>query len=105
MDRFLWDIKPKLKLWSNTIHHFTLKKKTLENIEGEKRVLVTSREEEVLQIVLDKKAIKSSDIQDLLEVTRQQAHNLLSSLVKKGLLQKFGKTKTSYYMLAKQSGN
>lgn len=82
-----------------------LKKTALENITGEKRVLVTNREEEVLQIVIDKKAIKSSDIQDLLEVTRQQAHNLLSSLVKKGLLQKFGKTKTSYYMLAKQSGN
>lgn len=79
-----------------------LKKSRLEQEMGEKRVLVTTREEEVLQIVLDKKAIKSSDIQDLLEVTRQQAHNLLSSLVKKGLLQKFGKTKTSYYKLAEK---
>ncbi len=73
----------------------------LEKIKGEKRVLVTSREEDVLRIILEKKAIKTSDIQDALSVTRQQAHSLLYSLVKKGLLQKFGKTKTSYYTLLK----
>ena len=79
-----------------------LKNVNLEEIKGEKRVIVTSREEEVLQIVLDKKAIKTSDIQEALSVTRQQAHALLHSLVKKGLLQKFGKTKTSYYKLAQR---
>ncbi len=77
-----------------------LKQTNLEEIKGEKRTIVTSREEEVLQIVLDKKAIKTSDVQVALNVTRQQAHALLHSLVKKGLLQKFGKTKTSYYKLA-----
>lgn len=71
----------------------------MDEVTGEKRVLVTSREEEVLQIVLERKAIKMTDIQDQLEVTRQQAHALISSLVKKGILQKFGKTKTSYYKL------
>jgi len=80
-----------------------LKQTSLEEIKGEKRVIVTSREEEVLQIVLDKKAIRTSDIQNALSVTRQQAHSLLHSLVKKGLLEKFGKTKTSYYKLAKQT--
>lgn len=80
-----------------------LKQTSLEEIKGEKRVIVSSREEEVLQIVLDKKAIKTSDIQSALSVTRQQAHSLLHSLVKKGLLEKFGKTKTSYYKLANQS--
>ncbi|MEK7534298.1 MAG: Fic family protein [Patescibacteria group bacterium] len=79
-----------------------LKQTSLEEIKGEKRVIVSSREEEVLQIVLDKKAIKTSDIQNALSVTRQQAHALLHSLVKKGLLEKFGKTKTSYYKLASQ---
>jgi len=77
-----------------------LKQSSLEEVKGEKRVIVTSREEEVLQIVLDKKAIKTTDIQQALSVTRQQAHALLHSLVKKGLLEKFGKTKTSYYKLA-----
>jgi len=80
-----------------------LKQTSLEEIKGEKRVIVSSREEEVLQIVLDKKAIKTTDIQNALSVTRQQAHALLHSLVKKGLLEKFGKTKTSYYKLAKQN--
>jgi len=76
-----------------------LKNTRFEEITGEKRVLVTAREEEVLQIVLDKKAVKTTDVQKALEVSRQQAHALLSSLVKKEILQKFGKTKTSYYKL------
>jgi Fic family protein len=79
-----------------------LKNSQMEEVTGEKRVLVTAREEEVLQIVLDKKAVKTTDVQKTLEVSRQQAHSLLSSLVKKEILQKFGKTKTSYYKLAKK---
>lgn len=72
----------------------------LEDITGEKRVLVTSREEEVLQLVIEKKALKTSDISKNLNITRQQSHALLASLVKKEILKKFGKTKTSYYKLA-----
>jgi Fic family protein len=79
-----------------------LKRSSLEEVTGEKRVLVTPREEEVLQIVIDKKAIKMKDITDAFSVTRQQAHALLSSLVNKGLLEKFGSTKSSYYKLASQ---
>lgn len=71
----------------------------VEEITGEKRVLVTPREEEILQIVIEKKAIKMDDIKDQFEVTRQQAQALLGSLVKKGLLEKYGKTKASYYRL------
>ena len=77
-----------------------LKKQTLEEVTGEKRVLVTPREEEVLQIILDKKAIKTSDVVESLSVTRQQAHALLSSLVGKGLVAKFGSTKNSFYKLS-----
>ncbi len=80
-----------------------LKRSNLESVTGEKRVLVTPREEEVLQIVIDKKAIRMKDIEESFSVTRQQAHALLSSLVQKGLLQKFGSTKSSYYKLS--SGN
>ena len=80
-----------------------LTKRGIEEVTGEKRVLVTSREEDVIQIVLDKKAIKTSDVVALLGVTRQQAHALLASLVKKGILAKFGKTKTSYYKLQSSS--
>lgn len=77
-----------------------LKENAVDMITGEKRVLVTSREEDVIQIVIDKKAIKTSDVVETLSVTRQQAHALLASLVKKGILRKFGITKTSYYKLA-----
>lgn len=80
-----------------------LKNSRFEEVTGEKRVLVTAREEEVLQIVLNKKAVKTTDVQKELEVSRQQAHALLSSLVKKDILQKFGKTKTSYYKLKNSS--
>ncbi|MGI8419229.1 MAG: Fic family protein [Candidatus Levyibacteriota bacterium] len=76
-----------------------LKRHHLDRVEGEKRVLVTPREEEVLQIVIDKKAIKTPDIEKAFEVTRQQAHSLLASLVKKRLLKKYGTTKMSYYKL------
>lgn len=79
-----------------------LKKKSFDAVTGEKRVLVTSREEDVIQIVLDKKAVKTSDVVETLNVTRQQAHALLASLVKKEILEKFGKTKTSYYKLLQQ---
>jgi Fic family protein len=75
----------------------------LDDITGEKRVLVTSREEEALQILVDKKAIKSGDLEKAFGVSRQQAHFLLASLVKKGLVEKFGSTKTSYYKLAKKN--
>jgi len=78
-----------------------LTRQNMDDITGEKRVLVSSREEEVLQIVIDKKAIKTSDIEQAFVVSRQQAHSLLASLVTKGILEKFGSTKTSYYKLAK----
>lgn len=75
----------------------------MEKVKGDKRALVTKREEDVLQVVIAKKQIKTSDIQSALGVTRQQGQFLLSSLVDKGILQKFGKTKNSYYELQKKS--
>lgn len=81
-----------------------LSRKSIDQVTGEKRVLVTAREEDVIQIVIDKKAVKSSDVVENLGVTRQQAHALLASLVKKGILKKFGKTKTSYYKLLAGTG-
>lgn len=80
-----------------------LKQSDLEEVTGEKRVLVTPREEEVLQIIIDKKAIRMNDIEESFQVTRQQAHALLASLVKKGLVEKFGSTKASYYKLKRRS--
>ena len=75
------------------------KKTNFDEITGEKRVLVTTREEDVLNIVIDKKAIRTTDVSLALSVTRQQAHALLASLVRKELLKKYGSTKSSYYKL------
>lgn len=77
----------------------------VEEITGEKRVLVTPREEEVIQILIEKKAIKTNDVTESFEVTRQQAQSLLHSLVKKGLIEKYGKTKSSYYRLKPTPAN
>ncbi len=79
-----------------------MRKAGVEEVMGEKRVLVTPREEQVLEIVINKKAVKTSDIEGALSVTRQQAHALLSSLVAKHILQKHGRTKLSYYTLLKK---
>lgn len=76
-----------------------LQRKKMEEIEGEKRVMVTKREEDVLRIVIEKGKVKTADIVNSLQVTRQQAHALLDSLVKKNLLAKQGITKSSYYEL------
>lgn len=76
-----------------------LKTKKLDKVTGEKRVLVSKREEEVLQLILEKKVLKTKDIAEAFGVTRQQAQSLLYSLVKKGVLIKIGKTKSSYYEL------
>lgn len=71
----------------------------LESIKGDKRVLVSHREEDVLQIVMELNQIKTQDVVKHLKVSRQQAHSLLRNLVDKGLLQKSGITKSSFYQL------
>jgi predicted HTH transcriptional regulator len=59
----------------------------------------TKRESEVLEFVKGRGEVTSSDVSQEFDVTRQQAHNLLSSLVDKGFLDKEGSTKNSYYTL------
>lgn len=73
----------------------------IESVKGDKRVLVTPREEDVLQVVINLKQIKTSDIVKRLNVSRQQAHALLRNLVDKGILEKTGITKSSFYQLKK----
>ncbi len=59
----------------------------------------TSKEKEVLEIINKRKQVISSDLVKILKVSRQQAHNLLKGLVDKGLLEKKGSTKKSYYQI------
>lgn len=59
----------------------------------------TPKEKGVLDIMTKEPELTSTEIADKLNVSRQQAHNLLSSLVEKGLLKRKGSTKGSYYVL------
>jgi Fic family protein len=59
----------------------------------------TAKEREVLEIMTSQPEITSTEVAQMLSVSRQQAHNLLSSLVEKGLIQRQGTTKSSYYVL------
>lgn len=59
----------------------------------------TKRENEALQILEKHKEISSSDLAEELQITRQQGFNLLKSLVKKGLINKIGKSRASHYVL------
>ncbi|MFC1626810.1 Fic family protein [Patescibacteria group bacterium] len=59
----------------------------------------TPKEKNVLDIINERQEVTSQNIADELKVSRQQAHNLLRSLVEKNLLDKRGSTKSSYYVL------
>ncbi len=79
-----------------------LTERRIESIKGDKRVLVTNREEDVLQIVLELKQIKTQDVVKHINVSRQQSQSLLHNLVDKGILERIGVTKSSYYQLKKK---
>ena len=57
------------------------------------------REQQALEIARQYKELTSSDLVKELNITRQQAFNLLKSLTEKGFLEKMGTTKNSYYIL------
>lgn len=59
----------------------------------------TKKERQVIDIIEKRKEVTSTDIAKALKVSRQQAHNLLKALLKKGFLEKAGKTKKSFYFL------
>lgn len=60
---------------------------------------LTPKEQKVVAILQEKGEIISSDLSEILRVSRQQAHSLLSALVEKGFLGKKGNTKASYYYI------
>ena len=59
----------------------------------------SNREKDVLELIKKYKEITSSDVSRDLDISRQQAFNLLDSLVSKGYLEKQGSTKNSFYTL------
>ncbi|KKS40448.1 MAG: Fic family protein [Candidatus Gottesmanbacteria bacterium GW2011_GWA2_42_16] len=85
IEYFLEGIAHSLKAALERIHDLT--ERQIESIKGDKRVLVTRREEEVLQIVVELKKIKTQDVVKRLQVSRQQAQSLLHNLVEKEILE------------------
>ena len=57
------------------------------------------KEQEVIKIIDENRQVTSQIIAKELRVSRQQAHKLLRSLLNKGLVEKKGSTKSSYYFL------
>lgn len=72
-------------------------KNVMETLSIEKRP--TAREQEALKLFQEIKEMTSTDLAKKLDISRQQARNLLISLVEKGLLDKKGQTKSTYYFL------
>ncbi len=61
----------------------------------------STREKEVLALIQERIELTAPDVGDILNISRQQAHNLLRGLVNKGFVTKKGSTKSSYYKLNK----
>lgn len=59
----------------------------------------TQREQQVLDLLQRYPQLTSGQVADEFDVSRQQAHNLLSNLTEKGLVKQIGKTKGTYYEL------
>ncbi len=72
-------------------------KNAMETINIEERP--TAREQEVLKLFQATREMTSTDLARKLHISRQQAHNLLTSLVGKGFLGKKGHTKSTYYFV------
>lgn len=60
---------------------------------------LSPKEQIVLNILEEKNEITSNTLSEILHVSRQQAHNLLTALINKGFLGKKGSTKASFYYL------
>jgi len=60
---------------------------------------LTLNEEEIIKFLQNNKKIVSEDVEKLLDIKEAMARRILSNMAKKGILQKIGKTKGSYYIL------
>lgn len=59
----------------------------------------TPREKDVLELFKESVEVSSAMVVNRFGVTRQQAHKLLQSLMERGMVEKRGSTKSSYYIL------
>lgn len=64
-----------------------------------KNVVLSHQEEKIILFVKENLKIDVKSVENLLRVKERRAREILSGLVKKGILDKKGKTKGSYYIL------
>ena len=62
---------------------------------------LNEKEEKIIKFLYQNKKITSDEVEKLLNIKEAMARRILSNLVKKGILEKVGKTKGSYYILRK----
>ena len=67
---------------------------------GPAKLVLRPRQEQLLQLLRDKKSLTPSEIWDALGVSRQGAMDLLKPLIQAGLVKKIGTKKTGKYILA-----
>ena len=62
------------------------------------KLVENEQEEKIINFLIENKKINVNQVEKLLSLKRR-AREILSNLVKKGILEKIGKTKGSYYIL------
>ena len=67
---------------------------------GPAKLVLRPRQEQLLQLLRDKKSLTPGEIWDALGVSRQGAMDLLKPLIQAGLVKKIGTKKTGKYILA-----
>ena len=60
---------------------------------------LNDKEKTIIQFLQKNGKIVSENVEELLNVKEAMARRILSNMVKKGILEKIGKTKGSYYIL------
>jgi len=62
-------------------------------------LMENEQEEKIVKFIIENKKIKVKQVEKLLNLKERRAREVLRKLVNRGILEKIGKTKGSYYIL------
>ena len=62
------------------------------------KIALTANEQAILDFLTRKEKITRKDVEELLTIKDRRAREILSEMVKNGVLAKFGKSRNIYYM-------
>jgi len=63
------------------------------------KLVENEQEEKIVNFLIENKKINVNQVEKLLNLKERRAREILSNMVKKGILEKIGKTKGSYYIM------